>query len=44
LCPHSVRVPLMVKVEALEVQVVFPSGPLAGEIIGVKPILVKPKK
>jgi len=33
-----------VKVDVLEVQVVFPSGPLAGELTGTRPLLVKPKK
>ncbi|QJW99978.1 hypothetical protein FTUN_7601 [Frigoriglobus tundricola] len=44
MCPHSVRVPLAVKVDGLEVQVVLPSGPLAGEITGTKDLLVKPRK
>jgi hypothetical protein len=34
-------VPAAVKLDALEVQVVLPSGPLAGEIIGTKLMLVK---
>jgi hypothetical protein len=37
-------VPLAVKVDGLEVQVVFPSGPLAGDIIGTKNLPVKPRK
>jgi hypothetical protein len=37
-------VPVAVKVEGLEVQVSFPSGPLAGEITGWKPVPVKPPK
>jgi hypothetical protein len=37
-------VPLSVQVDRLEVQVVFPSGPLAGEITGTKALPIKPKK
>jgi len=33
-----------VTVDGLEVQVVFPTGPLAGEITGTKALTVKPKK
>jgi hypothetical protein len=38
-------VPGSIKLDALEVQVVFPSGPLAGEVIGTKhlPVKVPPK-
>jgi hypothetical protein len=38
---HSVRVPAAVKIDSLEVQVAFPSGPLAGEIVGTKALPVK---
>jgi hypothetical protein len=31
-----------VKVDRLEVQVVFPSGPLAGDVTGTKPLPVAP--
>jgi hypothetical protein len=34
-------VPAQVKFDALEVQVLLPSGPLAGEIVGTKLMLVK---
>jgi hypothetical protein len=34
-------VPATVKIDGLEVQVVFPSGPLAGEIRGTKALPVK---
>jgi hypothetical protein len=34
----------MVNVDELEVQVTFPSGPLAGDIVGLKQLPVKPKK
>jgi hypothetical protein len=37
-------VPVTVTVDGLEVQVTFPSGPLAGEITGTKSLPVKPKK
>jgi hypothetical protein len=37
-------VPLTVKVDELEVQVTFPSGPLAGEILGTKTLPLKPRK
>jgi hypothetical protein len=37
-------VPLLVKVDELEVQVTFPSGPLAGDVVGLKRLPVKPKK
>jgi hypothetical protein len=43
-CPHTLTVPLSVKVTALEVQVEFPSGPLAGDIVGTKPLPVKQQK
>jgi hypothetical protein len=31
-------------VDRLEVQVTFPSGPLAGEVVGTKPVAVKGRK
>jgi hypothetical protein len=37
-------VPSAVKVDQLEVQVTFPSGPLAGDVIGLKPVPVKGRK
>jgi hypothetical protein len=37
-------VPLTVKGDELEVQVTFPSGPLAGDVTGLKQLSVKPKK
>ena len=38
------KLPVTVKLDGLEVQVVFPSGPLAGEIIGTKALPVKQPK
>jgi len=37
-------VPLKVTADGLEVQVTFPSGPLAGELTGTKPLPVTPRK
>jgi len=37
-------VPVTVKADGLEIRVTFPSGPLAGELLDVKPLPVRPKK
>jgi hypothetical protein len=37
-------VPEAVEVDALEVRVVFPSGPLGGDLIARKPLPVKREK
>jgi hypothetical protein len=44
MCPHPVRVPLKVEVKELEVQVMVPTGPWAGDLSGTKLLPILPEK
>jgi hypothetical protein len=37
-------VPVAVAADGLEIRVTFPSGPLAGDLIGTRPLPAKPPK
>jgi hypothetical protein len=44
MCPHPVRVPQTVQVKELEVQVMVPTGPWAGDLSATKPLPILHEK